>query len=109
MTEPAGATEAAFAGWYATDAQGMAVAQLDAGGAWLAVERAIFAPVTRQMAQRPPETYEAPLVRAEETMAWVDRCKAVARGQFLVTEGELGEAVELTDRDTGEVVWAAVS
>jgi hypothetical protein len=40
---------------------------------------------------------------------WIEWCEGVARGRLLVTEGELGEAVELTDRDTGEVVWAAVS
>jgi hypothetical protein len=95
----------AFAGYFATDANGMAIAQLDESGRWLDVDRAIFAPMTYGESQRAPQTYEEPPLDPAETLAWVQRCRQIARGQLSVTEGELGEAVELVDRQTGEVVW----
>ena len=100
---------AAYAGYYATDGYGLAIAQMDESGHWLDVDRAIYAPMTYRQSQRPPESFEAPPLSAEETAVWKERCRAVMRGELLVTEGELGEAVELTEAQTGEVVWAAVS
>lgn len=99
----------AFEGYYATDGYGLAIAQMDESGHWLDVDRAIYAPMTYRQSQRPPESFEAPPLSAEETAVWKERCRAVMRGELLVTEGELGEAVELTEAETGEVVWAAVS
>ena len=108
ISPPAGGPPS-FAGWYTTDGQGMVMALMDDQATWLPVTRAIFAPTTYGMSQRPPETYEARPMDQAESAQWIERCEGVARGRLVVTEGELGEAVELSDRETGEVVWESAS